>query len=120
MGPHGNAGRPPSWGKASGKAATGQKRRDRHSRRASRRRDCPLWCFVRLDDEPARRAALSMVGATDQGGGKLLTVTICADCYQRSPTFEDAGRAALEVAEAALLSDGRSFTHGVAAPERLQ
>jgi len=65
-------------------------------------------------------ANLGMTGAVRVDTKNLLTVTVCADCYGRSPAFEDAGRAAVAAAEAGLLSKGRSFTHSVAAPEAVQ
>jgi hypothetical protein len=63
---------------------------------------------------------VGMTGAVRIDRRQMLTVTVCADCYDRSPAFEDAGRAAVAAAEAGLLCKGRSFTHGVAAPEAVQ
>jgi hypothetical protein len=69
---------------------------------------------------PCSEATVGMIGAVRVDHDRLLTVTICNACYDRSPTFEDAGRAAVEAAEAGLLSSGRSFAHGVSGPEVVQ
>lgn len=61
-----------------------------------------------------------LVGATRMDGGRLLTITACHDCYARSASFEAAARAAVDAADAGMLTSGRSFRHAVAGPEASQ
>ena len=62
----------------------------------------------------------ALVGATQMDDDRLLTITVCGDCAARSASFEAAARAAVDAAEAGVLTNGRSFAHAIDAPEVVQ
>ncbi len=61
-----------------------------------------------------------LIGATPMDDERLLTITACRDCYVRSASFEAAARAAVDAADAGMVTSGRSFRHAVAGPETCQ
>ena len=61
-----------------------------------------------------------LIGAAQVDDDQLVTITACRECCARSVDFEAAARAAVDAAEAGVLTRGRSFMHSVDAPETTQ